>query len=114
MRVKFLGDDVAPGTRVKVVRDPDWDGPWPSEPTGTIDPEWDIPFSVIDLAKRTDIDVPVTLWVGALDPGRAPRDAPEIARRIPSCTVHRCEDEGHFVLIPRWPEIVEQASAGQG
>jgi pimeloyl-ACP methyl ester carboxylesterase len=60
------------------------------------------------------IDVPVTLWVGALDLGRAPRDAPEIARRIPSCTVHTCEDEGHFVLIPRWPEIVEQASAGQG
>lgn len=57
-RVKFLGDDIAPGTRVKVVRDPDWDGPWPSEPTGTIDPGWDIPFSVIDLATRPDIDVP--------------------------------------------------------
>ena len=64
--------------------------------------------------RLADIDVPVTLWVGALDPGRAPRDAPEIARRIPSCTVHACEDEGHFVLIPRWLEIVERASAGQG
>jgi hypothetical protein len=56
LRVKFLGDHVVPGTRVKVVRDPDW--PWPSEPTGTIEPGWDIPFSVIDLAKRPDIAVP--------------------------------------------------------
>jgi hypothetical protein len=56
--VRFLGDDVAPGMRVKVVRDPDWDGPWPSEPTGTIDAGWDIPFKVIDLANRPDINVP--------------------------------------------------------
>jgi len=56
--VELLGDDVAPGTRVKVVRDAAWDGPWPSEPTGVIDPGWDIPFKVIDLAERPDINVP--------------------------------------------------------
>ncbi|GHA77734.1 hypothetical protein GCM10010305_21000 [Streptomyces termitum] len=27
----------APGTRVTVVRDPDWDGPWQAEFSGTID-----------------------------------------------------------------------------
>jgi hypothetical protein len=53
-----LGDDVAAGTRVKVLRDPDWDGPWPSEPSGTIADNFDIPFAVIDLADRTDISVP--------------------------------------------------------
>jgi hypothetical protein len=50
---------------------------------------------------RTRRSLTRLMSVGALDPGRAPRDAPEIARRIPSCAVHTCEDEGHFVLIPR-------------
>lgn len=58
-----------------------------------------------------EIDVAVDLWVGALDPGRAPRDAPEIARRIPSCSVHTIEDEAHFALIPRWRDIIERALA---
>lgn len=53
-----LPEHVTPGTRVKVIRDPGWDGPWPTEPTGTIDPGWDIPFSVIDLAQMPDINVP--------------------------------------------------------
>ena len=61
--------------------------------------------------RLADIRVPVDLWVGEQDPGRAPRDAPEIARRIPSCTLHTVPDEAHFVLIPRWREIVEQALA---
>jgi hypothetical protein len=43
--------------------------------------------------------------------GRAPRDAAEIARRVPSCTVHASEDEGHFLLIPLWPEILERSLA---
>ncbi len=25
------------GARVRVIKDPQWDGPWPSEPTGTIE-----------------------------------------------------------------------------
>ena len=58
-----------------------------------------------------DIGVPVDLWVGERDPGRAPRDAAEIARRIPSCTVQTFDDEGHFLLIPLWPEIVERSLA---
>ncbi|MFJ5013708.1 ferrous iron transport protein A [Streptomyces griseoluteus] len=28
---------LAPGSRVRVVRDPDWDGPWQVEFTGTLD-----------------------------------------------------------------------------
>jgi pimeloyl-ACP methyl ester carboxylesterase len=61
--------------------------------------------------ELADIDVPVDLWVGALDPGRAPRDAPEIARRIPSCTVHAVAGEAHFLLIPLWRELVERSLA---
>jgi len=59
--------------------------------------------------ELADIRVPVDLWVGGQDPGRAPRDAPEIARRILSCTVHEIADEAHFLLVPRWPEIVERS-----
>ena len=33
----------------------------------------------------------------------------EIARRIPSHTVHASEDEGHFLLILVWPEILERS-----
>jgi pimeloyl-ACP methyl ester carboxylesterase len=61
--------------------------------------------------RLADIGVPVDLWVGEHDPGRAPRDADQIARRIPSCTVHASEDEGHFLLIPLWSEIVERSLA---
>lgn len=56
--MKMLGDNVRPGTRVKVVRDPDWPGPWPSEPTGVIDPYANAPVRVIDLATMPEVNVP--------------------------------------------------------
>jgi pimeloyl-ACP methyl ester carboxylesterase len=58
--------------------------------------------------RLADIGAPVDLWVGERDPGRAPLDAAEIARRIPSCTVHADADAGHWLLIPRWPDILER------
>jgi len=61
--------------------------------------------------ELAEIGVPVDLWVGALDLGRAPRQAAEIARRLPSCTVHRLEEQAHFLLIPLWQEIVERSLA---
>lgn len=61
--------------------------------------------------ELADIGVPVELWVGEQDSGRAPLDAAEIARRIPSCTVHAYEDEGHWLLIPLWREILERSLA---
>ena len=61
--------------------------------------------------RLADISVPVDLWVGERDSGRAPLDAAEIARRIPSCTVHAYADEGHWLLIPLWPQIVERSLA---
>jgi hypothetical protein len=30
--------ELVPGRRVKVIRDPEWAGPWPSEPLGVIEP----------------------------------------------------------------------------
>jgi len=56
-----------------------------------------------------EIDVPVDLWVGEQDPGRAPLDAAEIARRIPSCELHADPDAGHWLLISRWHEILERS-----
>jgi pimeloyl-ACP methyl ester carboxylesterase len=61
--------------------------------------------------ELADLGIPVDLWVGQRDQGRAPLHAAEIARRIPSCTVHAAEDEGHFLLIPLWSEIVERGLA---
>lgn len=29
--------EFAPGVRVRVIKDPDWNGPWPTEPVGTIE-----------------------------------------------------------------------------
>lgn len=55
--------------------------------------------------RLADIGVPVDLWVGEQDPARAPLDAPEIARRIPACTVHSDPDAGHWLLMSHWPEI---------
>jgi pimeloyl-ACP methyl ester carboxylesterase len=59
--------------------------------------------------RLAEIGVPVDLWVGELDPGRAQLDAPEIARRIPSCTLHSDSAAGHWLLIPRWPDILERS-----
>jgi pimeloyl-ACP methyl ester carboxylesterase len=59
--------------------------------------------------QLADIEVPVDLWIGERDPGRAPLDAGGIARRIPSCSIHADADTGHWLLIPRWAEIVETA-----
>jgi pimeloyl-ACP methyl ester carboxylesterase len=61
--------------------------------------------------RLADIGVPVDLWLGEKDSGRAPLDAAEIARRIPSCAVHAYQDESHWLLIPLWPEILERSLA---
>ncbi len=53
--VRPLGDDVAPGTRVKVTGDPDWHSPWPSEPTGRIAENFDVPLAVHDLSDRAHL-----------------------------------------------------------
>lgn len=59
--------------------------------------------------RLSDIRIPVDLWIGERDPGRAPLDARDIERRIPSCAVHVDPDAGHWLLIPRWPEILENS-----
>ena len=61
--------------------------------------------------RLADVGVPVDLWIGERDPGRAPLDAPEIEQRLPSCTVHADPDAGHWLLISRWPDILEQSLA---
>jgi pimeloyl-ACP methyl ester carboxylesterase len=53
--------------------------------------------------------VPVDLWIVERDSGRAPLDAAEIARRIPSCSIHVDAGAGHWLLISRWAEIVATA-----
>jgi hypothetical protein len=58
VRQRPLGENVRPGARVKVVRDSQWNGPWPSEPTGIIHPDGDCPVRVIDLARKPEINVP--------------------------------------------------------
>jgi pimeloyl-ACP methyl ester carboxylesterase len=55
--------------------------------------------------QLADISVPVDLWVGEQDPARAPLDAPELARRIPVCSVHSDPDAGHWLLMSHWQEI---------
>jgi pimeloyl-ACP methyl ester carboxylesterase len=59
--------------------------------------------------RLAEIGVPVDLWIGKRDPGRAPLDAAEIAERIPSCTMHADPDAGHWLLISHWPEILERS-----
>jgi hypothetical protein len=56
---RHLGDDVAPGMRVKVVQDPDWSGPWRQDFLGTIVGP-NVPFRVIDLAAMPEVNVPVS------------------------------------------------------
>jgi len=58
--------------------------------------------------RLADIAVHVDVWVGGLDPGRATLDAPELERRIPSCTAHLDADAGHW-MTSRWADIVARA-----
>ena len=53
-----------------------------------------------------EISVPVDIWVGGRDPGRAPLDAPEIGRRIPRGSVHTISESAHWLLVTHWQEIV--------
>jgi len=55
--VRGLGDDIAPGVRVKVVRDPGWNGRWPAEPEGVIHPDADCRVRVIDLPEMPEVQV---------------------------------------------------------
>jgi hypothetical protein len=48
---------LSPGYRVKVVLDPDWEGPWPAQPLGVIEPIMGEPYRTIDLRDRT-VNVP--------------------------------------------------------
>lgn len=56
--MRYLGERVGAGRRVRVVRDPRLNGPWPSEPTGRIADGFSAPFQELDLAQHPDIDVP--------------------------------------------------------
>ena len=56
-----------------------------------------------------DVSVPVDLWVGERDPGRAPVDVHELRRRLPSAAVHADGEAGHWLIIPHWAEIVAQS-----
>jgi hypothetical protein len=49
---------VAPGTRVKVVKDPNWNGPWATEFMGTIAPDADAPIRTQNLAPMPEVNVP--------------------------------------------------------
>lgn len=41
-----------------MIRDPRWPGPWPSEPTGVIDPSARAPVRVLDLRAMPEVNVP--------------------------------------------------------
>ena len=52
-----LQNELRPGRRVRVIRDPDWNGPWPAQPVGVIEPFMGEPFAVLDTA-RIPVNVP--------------------------------------------------------
>jgi hypothetical protein len=39
------------GQRVRVIRDPDWPGPWPQEPLGVVEPIMGAAFETVDLTS---------------------------------------------------------------
>lgn len=43
---------IEPGTRVRVIRDPEWEGPWPSEPTGIVEPILGEPFRMVQYLEE--------------------------------------------------------------
>jgi pimeloyl-ACP methyl ester carboxylesterase len=61
--------------------------------------------------QLADVSAPVDVWVGQRDPGRSRLDAPELARRIPACSVHSDADAGHWLLMSHWQEIARRSVA---
>lgn len=53
----LMPEPLEPGTRVRVIRDANWPGPWPSEPLGVIEPLMGEPFREINLATM-GVNVP--------------------------------------------------------
>lgn len=60
--------------------------------------------------RLSDVRVPVRIWAGRKDPGRAAPDAPLVAARIPDAVVRIDEDAGHTPSAPGWRWLVDGAA----
>ncbi len=61
--------------------------------------EWGFPLS--------EVRVPVRLWHGQEDRNFSWKLAQQVAEKLPNCTAHFPENEGHYSLgIQHWPEIL--------
>jgi pimeloyl-ACP methyl ester carboxylesterase len=61
--------------------------------------------------RLADVGVPVDIWVGERDPGRAPLDAAAIRQRLPRAAVHADPTAGHWLVVSHWAQIVSRAMA---
>jgi pimeloyl-ACP methyl ester carboxylesterase len=62
--------------------------------------------------RLADIAVPVLVWAGRQDPGRAAPDAPLVAARIPGARVQINEEAGHEPPAGDWRQILVTAAEG--
>jgi pimeloyl-ACP methyl ester carboxylesterase len=58
-----------------------------------------------------DIQVPIDLWHGELDRNVPVAHARSLESALPSATLHRCMDEGHWLLVDHMAEILPVVAA---
>lgn len=100
MRVNERLSDLRPGDRVRVVKDPAWNGPWPAEPFGVIDRDADAPIRVLDLAAMPEVVVP--------DEDRGPM--PEYLVRFDEPQLDG-DGQGPYVSAVIWAKYLRRAGA---
>jgi pimeloyl-ACP methyl ester carboxylesterase len=60
--------------------------------------------------RLADVNVPVLIWAGRQDPGRAAADAPLVAARIASARVQINEEAGHEPPAGDWRQLLKAAA----
>jgi pimeloyl-ACP methyl ester carboxylesterase len=61
--------------------------------------------------RLEDITVPVHFWQGDADRNVPPAHAERQAAAVPGAVLHRCPGEGHFLGVPRLPEILSTVTS---
>jgi len=60
--------------------------------------------------KLADLAVPVLIWAGRQDPGRAATDAPLVAARIAGARAQINEEAGHEPPVGAWRQLLKAAA----
>ena len=64
--------------------------------------------------RLQDIAIPVTVWHGDADVNSPLANGSYLSRTIPNASLTFSPDEGHFLILKHWGEIIRQLTDSSG